>query len=354
MKMRAILLVCTMCIPCGWAAAQGVLLFPNSDFEMGDLTNWRAEGEAFGSQPTLGDNVSVRRKGWCALPQGKYWVGTYENYSGKNGQKPGAIQGDKLDGAIISTGFIITHPYITFLIGGWNVKGCHVQLIVDGNVVLTEQGIVGEIMHRVFWDVSKYMNQKAMIYVVDHVKEGLGHINVDDFRFADVIPDMLPFPNSDFEMGDLSNWTAEGDAMAHQPTKGDNVAARTENKTSAGVQGNYWVGTSEHYQGKPEEKPGTLLGDQAKGTLRSILFTIHGKVLKLDVGGGKDPNVGVRLLVEGKEVRNTHSRDKETMITLLWDTSEFMGKVAELEIYDKSDAKWGHINVDNIRYGRMD
>lgn len=354
MMMRLFLAAGIACIVSGVAAAQGDLLFPNSDFEMGDLTNWRAEGEGFNSQPTLGDNVAVRRKGWCALPQGKYWIGTFENYSGKPGQKPGAIQGDKMDGAIISTAFIISKPYITFLIGGWNVKDCNVQLIVEGTVVLTEQGVSGEIMRRAYWDVTKYQNQKAMIYVVDHVKEGYGHINVDDFRFAESVPDLLLFPNSDFEMGDLSNWIAEGDAMAGQPIKGDNVAARTKTKIPANHQGDYWIGTCEKHQGKPGEVPGTRLGEEAKGTLRSILFTIHGKVLQFQLGGGKEDGVGVRLLVDGDVERITHSRNKETMKIVLWDTSEFLGKVAELEIFDRSDKEWGHINADDFRWARIE
>ena len=51
-------------------------LFENADFEKGDLTNWRASGDAFKYQPTLGDNGS-----------GQYVIGQFD---GKNfGQDEG-------------------------------------------------------------------------------------------------------------------------------------------------------------------------------------------------------------------------------------------------------------------------
>ncbi len=42
--------------------------------------------------------------------------------------------------------------------------------------------------------------------------------------------DSLLFPNSDFEQGDLRNWTASGNAFQYQPTMGDNPTARLRMK----------------------------------------------------------------------------------------------------------------------------
>ena len=57
--------------------ADSSLLFANSDFEMGDLTNWTADGNAFDFQPTTGDNPTARgRKTQPSHHQGKFWIGT--------------------------------------------------------------------------------------------------------------------------------------------------------------------------------------------------------------------------------------------------------------------------------------
>ena len=50
------------------------LLFENSDFENGDLTNWTAAGTAFEFQPTKGDNPTARkRKGQpSAIPDARH------------------------------------------------------------------------------------------------------------------------------------------------------------------------------------------------------------------------------------------------------------------------------------------
>ena len=90
-------------------------------------------------------------------------------------------------------------------------------------------------------------------------------------------PDLL-FENSDFEKGDLTNWTATGDAFDFQPTRDDNPTVRRRNQPSE-HQGKYWIGTFEKYNGKPEFSPGQIQGDRPTGTLTSISFTHNqGKV----------------------------------------------------------------------------
>ena len=60
-------------------AAEPSLLFENSDFEKGDLTDWKAEGDAFACQPTKGDNPAARRRG-ASRHQGEFWIGTHDEY----------------------------------------------------------------------------------------------------------------------------------------------------------------------------------------------------------------------------------------------------------------------------------
>ena len=176
---------------------------------------------------------------------------------------------------------------------------------------------------------------------------------MDDFRYAESIPDTLLFPNSDFEMGDLSNWTADGEAMEFQPTKDDNVEVRAPKK-SASPQGLFWIGTFEKYQGKEGQKPGDSIGDKAKGTLQSIPFTVRGRAIQCLAGGGKGRATSVRLLVDGAEVRSAFGRDREGMQITVWDTSEFLGQVAQIEIVDRAEKGWAHVNADDFRYARFE
>ena len=91
----------------------------NPDFEAGSLRGWTKTGNTFDYQPTLGDNSKARnREG--AKHHGKWWIGGYEKYQGKPGQKPGDVQGDERTGTLTSMPFVIRGYRISFLIGGGN------------------------------------------------------------------------------------------------------------------------------------------------------------------------------------------------------------------------------------------
>jgi len=167
-------------------AATG-LLFPNSDFEHGDLSNWTPSGNAFDFQPTKGDNPTARRRGQPSNHQGDYWIGTFEKYQGLPVQQPGQTQGDKPTGTLTSIPFEITGDSISFLIGGGNrLDAVYVALVVGGREVLKATGHNHESMNRVTWDVSEFQGREASIVIVDHSNRGWGHINADDFRYGTV------------------------------------------------------------------------------------------------------------------------------------------------------------------------
>ncbi len=331
--------------------APGSLLFPNSDFELGTLENWRMDGEAFQYQPTQGDNVKARNKERSAKHAGKYWVGTYERFQGKAGEKAGKSQGDKPVGGLLSTGFIIQRPFITFLVGGGTEAKAEVQLIVGGEVVRRESGNDRPEMRRIIWDLRGYLNQKAMLYIVDKSKKSFGFVNADDFRYYETGASRLLFPNSDFEAGDLSGWTAEGDAFTFQPVKGDNVTVRTGGKRRANQQGLSWIGTLEKFNATIGQKPGDVQGDPPTGVLRSQPFTIDGEKILFRVGGGNGKNVGVRLLVGGEEVRVSRGQHQPEMTQAMWDVAPWKGQEARIEIFDQATKAWGFINADDFRYG---
>ncbi|MBF0595653.1 MAG: hypothetical protein HQL22_11915 [Candidatus Omnitrophica bacterium] len=162
------------------------LLFINSDFEKGDLTNWTAEGRAFLNQPTLGDNSLYRGRG-AANMRGRYWVGSVEDHHTKD-QTWGKLQGDHLTGTLTSIPFLIERNHIGFMIGGGDSSlNERVVLMVDGKEVATQSGwgntIDTETMSRVVWDISPWKGKKAYLIIIDSSTGPWGHINVDDFRY---------------------------------------------------------------------------------------------------------------------------------------------------------------------------
>lgn len=161
----------------------------------------------------------------------------------------------------------------------------------------------------------------------------------------------LLFANSDFEMGNLTNWTAKGNAFDFQPTKGDNPIARGRRGHSSKHQGQFWIGTFEKYQGQAKQSPGGRQGDRPKGTLTSIPFKITGDKIAFLVGGGESKGREmVSLLVDGKPVLNAIGERHETLKPVVWDVSSYKGKNARILIKDLHTGGWGHINADNFHY----
>ncbi|WP_372725889.1 glycoside hydrolase family 32 protein [Novipirellula sp.] len=162
-----------------------------------------------------------------------------------------------------------------------------------------------------------------------------------------VCADELLFPNSDFESGTLDGWTVQGDAFQVQPTKGDNTAAR--NRESANIQGTWWIGGYEKYNGK-EGKPGAISGDALTGTLTSQEFTIKRPYITFRIGAGNLPGeVGVRLLVDDESIELATGVDEETMVVHSSDVRAYLGATARLQVFDNATGGWGHINVDDFR-----
>ncbi len=156
----------------------------------------------------------------------------------------------------------------------------------------------------------------------------------------------LLFPNSDFESGTLENWTATGSAFTRQPTFGDNTAAR--GNVPCGMQGNYWIGTYENYDGVAGA-PGDVRGDGPTGTLMSREFTIQRRYITFLIGGGNHPGLtGVKLVCEGQEYEMGTGADNEAMMPVSFDAQELIGKNATLVIYDQASGGWGHVNVDHF------
>ncbi|MCH7228134.1 glycoside hydrolase family 32 protein [Haloferula sp. A504] len=156
----------------------------------------------------------------------------------------------------------------------------------------------------------------------------------------------LLFDNSDFEKGTLENWTAEGDAFANQPTKGDNPAKRGRPDGSK-HQGDFWIGTFEDYNGTSGQ-PGQNQGDEPTGRLTSVGFEIEQPYLNFLVGGGPNERTSVRLRVGDKTYLLSPGFASETMQPISADVGEFKGKTARIILLDDETGGWGHINADHF------
>lgn len=193
----------------------------NWDFELG-LTAWESSGDAFNFQPASGDVMPVRRVAELAnqitqdiggdywrdvtYPVGQHgtnWVGTAENPSALAGGLFEDAPTDQQTGWLRSKSFIITKPYISFLIGGQkdtnqlrvelllqSVAGAVGSDLYDGlsyDVVHIATGHDRESMRWQEWYVGDAIGRRAILRIVDN--STTGHLNVDDFTFDD-----LPIP----------------------------------------------------------------------------------------------------------------------------------------------------------------
>jgi hypothetical protein len=159
------------------------------DFEEGNLRGWTPTGDAFAHQPTLDDNPTARHRGQPSHHQGRYWIGTYEKYQGKRGQRQGDIQGDRPQGTLTSAPFTIPRGNLSFLIGGGSNFKTRVELRVhdpiEGDIrAFHETGRNSETMQRVTWELTPYAGKTGKIRIVDASSGPWGHINVDDFVFT--------------------------------------------------------------------------------------------------------------------------------------------------------------------------
>jgi predicted neuraminidase len=149
--------------------------------------------------------------------------------------------------------------------------------------------------------------------------------------------------NTDFETGDLTDWTetGTGDAFHGQPAEGEIDQARKwgEGKL-ARPQGRFWIGGFEK-----------SIDDKPVGTLTSKPFKLAHPFASYRIGGG--PHVGIRMeivLQDGDRVIHTsHGRNSETMIPETVDLSVYHGKTAFLRLIDDHAGGFGHLNFDDFR-----
>ena len=169
------------------------------DFESGTYDKWKVEGEAFGSRPAsgvFGDQPAF----------GGYYGEYLANSCNDNERRTGKLTSEK---------FTIKNKYISFNISGSNSpRSACINLVIDGETVLSATGNNDEEFLPQNWNVSEWKNKEAYIEIVDRTRGG--HISVDNIEFSDQqvpIPDLNIDENHPY-YGNLALTVFDGQAQA--------------------------------------------------------------------------------------------------------------------------------------------
>ena len=146
--------------------------------------------------------------------------------------------------------------------------------------------------------------------------------------------------NTDFETGDLRDWTATGDVAKGQPTKGPINQARKfgEGKVANHV-GDFWFGGYEKFEDKPT------------GTLTSAAFKVTQPWAAFLLGGGSLAGTRVELVAKdgGKVFFTARGQNSETMSPVVVDLAAQVGKEIFIRLVDEETGGWGHVNFDDFK-----
>jgi fructan beta-fructosidase len=153
-----------------------VMLTPSStdiifdDFEQTIYGAWVTTGTAFGHGPAQG---------------GFSYQNPVSGYMG-SGLVDSYYNGDTSTGTLTSPPFVITKPYLDFLIGGGDYPGQEcMSLILSNVVVATATGADSETLTPQQWNVSAYLGQTVTLQIVDSATGSWGHILIDEIVFSD-------------------------------------------------------------------------------------------------------------------------------------------------------------------------
>lgn len=143
---------------------------------------------------------------------------------------------------------------------------------------------------------------------------------------------------ADFEDGTFQGWIAEGAGFGTGASRG---AEPQRAGPYSGFMGKYWAHTFRPMA--DEGKPAPLAQCVPNtGKLVSPEFTIERPYLNFLIGGGKSPDIAVRLRVDGKTVReatgNMGPMEKQPRLEWqTWDVRDLQGKRARIEAQDASN-----------------
>jgi fructan beta-fructosidase len=172
-----------------------------ADFEQPTYGAWVTTGAAFGTGPAQG-----------TLPN----QNPVSGYDG-SGLVNSYLGGDASTGTLTSPPFVITKPYLDFLIGGGDYPGQEcMNLIISNVVVETATGADSETLLPAQWDVSAYDGQTATLQIVDSATGSWGHILIDEIVLSDTA--FAALSESLFMTNNLLNLPAKNGAVMRRVT----------------------------------------------------------------------------------------------------------------------------------------
>jgi len=148
------------------------------DFERETYGNWVATGSAFGVGPVR--IAEMPRYQGEINGRGTRVVNSHHTRGGEN-----VRDADAHVGTLTSPRFRIERDYIQCLLGGGPHKGVTcLELLVDGQRVLSLPGKANNRMEPRTLDVRPYRGKEAQLRLVDEGRSGWGNISLDDVVFT--------------------------------------------------------------------------------------------------------------------------------------------------------------------------
>ena len=141
----------------------------------------------------------------------------------------------------------------------------------------------------------------------------------------------LPFINSDFESGDLTNWIVDGTAFDRNPFP--RSIDEKDQRLHESMQGDYCANSG-------------VYGDYRIGSLTSTAFTITQDYLTFSIAGGVSKGTRIELLIDGETVKDCSGIENRIMKSNYFDLKQWRGQRAQIRLIDEVEATWGHIIVD--------
>lgn len=146
---------------------------------------------------------------------------------------------------------------------------------------------------------------------------------------------------ADFEGKDFTGWTVTGDAFGDGPVSQAEIGSYQGDVKALGH------GFVNSHNVRRNGK--VVQSDKLAGRMTSAPFTVQKKFIHFLVGGGAHQRkTCVNLLVNGRIVASVTGKNSNVMAPARFETSEYLGKEARIEIVDEMKLGWGNIGVDHI------
>lgn len=357
----------------------------NGGFETGDLTGWTLSNE----EEPIG--VVTADDGW--------WNEGFP-YNKKGRYLFSGISHEGNTGTLTSSSFTVGGSgWITYLMGGGgNSALCYISILdADtgeeltrySNRLFNDQGTallnVGSNLANMVWykaDLSEFIGRSVRVCVTDNAVNNWGLITVDSFKTyyasetevpssaylaTDILTrevlgedDEYQVLNGDFETGDFTGWTVEG-----------NIVSVSDADT-------WWAENISYNKDGTYFASGYAL-EANTGTLTSSAFTVGGSgYITFKLGGGMNTDLCYIEIIDAEsgetlarygntafhsddalfaEMRDSGSGVKYAdqyglylmnMALYKADLSEFMGRSVKIRVVDNATSDWGLITVDQF------